>query len=283
MRLGAHLSIAGGLHKAVERAAETGCETLQVFLANPRGWALPIASEDDAARFRDARSARAISPVVAHMPYLPNLGSADADIYAKSVASLRVHLELCDRLGIEYLVMHLGKSKQTSEEEAIARMTQAIDELYCRRPRAVRLCLENTAGQGNEIGWDFATLGRIMNSTTAPERLGLCVDTCHAFAAGYDLRDDAAVVAAVAEIDRHVGLERLCVLHLNDSLRELGSRRDRHAHIGEGRLGDEAFRCILAHPRLNALPGILETPQDAPGDVERNLARLRSLLPRRAS
>lgn len=277
MRLGAHLSIAGGLHKAVQRAAGLGCDTLQVFLSNPRGWNVAPLGTADVQAFLDARQAHRITPVVAHMPYLPNVGSTDPDIYRKSVDSLSQTLDLCDQCGIEFLVMHLGKSKDSPVEEAIARMVAAIDRTYLASERKVILCLENTAGQGTEIGQDFETLGCILNATADPSRLALCLDTCHAFAAGHDLRTRKGLDAVLRDIDRHIGLERLRVLHLNDSLKELGSRRDRHAHIGEGFLGRTAFGAIVNHPRLRHLPGLLETPYEDETELARDLAVLRQL------
>ena len=280
MRLGAHESIAGGLHRALERARSVGCETVQLFVKSNRAWAVRPLSDDDVTRFQAEVAASAIHPVVGHASYLLNLASPDETLWRRSRDMLIVELQRCERLQIPYLVLHPGSHMGAGEEAGLNRVAQALGALHAATPGfRSRILLENTAGQGTNLGCRFEHLAWLIEHTPAGERLGVCLDTCHLFAAGYELRTAAGYAATMASFDRLVGLERLQAVHLNDCGGGLGSGRDRHVHIGQGAIGLEGFRCLLNDRRLAGLPGLLETPKgnDLREDVE-NLAVLRALF-----
>ena len=288
MRVGAHLSIAKGLSHALDLACKHRCQTLQVFVGNPRSWHTPPLHPAAIDAFRERRRELAakpstrIEPVVAHMPYLPNLSSAKPDIDTQSRAVLADQLRRCAQLGIEYLVVHMGKHEHAPREAALERMARAVGDVLADFDGETMLLLENTAGQGTETGQTMQEIGALLAMLPAHGRVGVCLDTCHLFAAGYDITDAKALRALVEELDAHIGRERVRVLHVNDSRKPCGSRVDRHAHIGDGCIGEAEFRRVLSHPAFRGLPGILETPQDDTGEVDRNLARLRRCLRRAA-
>lgn len=284
-RLGAHVSTAGGVSTAFPRAAELGCDALQVFVKNANAWrAKPLpAAEIDA--FRAAHggtpgpSAPAPLPLVAHAGYLINLCSPKPDVHEKSQAALIDELERCTSLGVPGLVLHPGAHLGTGEDAGIDGIARALDAVHAALPGAsARVLLENTAGQGTVLGSRLEQLAAIVARVDAPERVGICLDTCHAFAAGYDLRSDEGYAAFVDEVARTVTLERVAAVHLNDSRFGLDSHKDRHASIGEGELGREAFARWLADPRWGDVPMVLETPlgDDGLGHA-RDLATLRAL------
>jgi len=280
VRLGAHESIAGGLHKAFDRAASVGCEAVQIFVKPNRSWAVPPLTEQDVSLFRAKAEATDIRPVVAHTSYLLNLASPKDDLWRKSTDTLIIELERCHRLGVPWLVLHPGAHVGSGEEAGLARMALALGEVH-RATRALRarILLETTAGQGTKLGYCFEHLAWLLDQTPEGERLGICLDTCHVFAAGYELRTPEGYAATVETFDRLIGLERLKVLHLNDSKGALGSRKDRHQHIGEGHIGLAGFRRVLNDPRLAEVPGLLETPKgDDLHEDQENLAVLRGLL-----
>lgn len=277
MRIGAHVSIAGGIEKGLLRAVELGCETVQIFLANPRSWKHAPLRDETVEAFRRIRAneAAGIHPVVVHIPYLPNLASFNDEIFEKSVATLRDHLERCDRLGIEFLVTHMGKG---SGEKSLNRMVEAIKRAYGDRLFETCLLLENTAGQANEMGFEIEEITKLTVMMPQGISRGICIDTCHAFAAGYDASSRNGAEHIVRIVRQEVGIESLKVLHVNDSLKPMGSRRDRHGKIGEGHIGLEGFRGFCGHPRIKRLPGILETPRDTDEDLARQILSLRSVL-----
>ena len=281
--LGAHQSVAGGLYRALERGREAGCEAIQVFTRSSRQWAARPLGEDDVRAFTAARAATGIRAVFAHDCYLFNLASPDETLRRRSVRELIDELERCARLGIPYLVTHPGAHCGPGEAAGLAAAARSLGEVLaaCRGYPAT-VALENTAGQGTQIGARFAGLERLLSDTRDGDRLRLCLDTQHAFAAGYDLRADVGYEAMVAELDATVGLERLVAFHLNDAKKGLGSRVDRHEHIGRGHLGRAAFRRLLCDPRFRDLPMCLETPKSADPDDHRddrrNLGVLRRLL-----
>ncbi len=280
MRLGAHESIAGGMHKAFRRAASVGCEAVQIFVKPNRSWAVPALSEEDVALFRAEAKATAIRPVVAHTSYLLNLASPKDDLWHKSIETLIIELERCDRLGVPWLVLHPGAHVGSGEGAGLTRMARALGEVHqAVRSSQTRILLETTAGQGTKLGYCFEHLAWLLERTPEGERLGICLDTCHVFAAGYELRTPKGYVATMGSFDRVIGLERLKALHLNDSKGELGSRKDRHEHIGKGQIGLEGFRHMLNDPQLRSLPGLLETPKsDDLHEDEENLTVLRGLM-----
>ena len=280
MRLGAHESIAGGLHRAFNRAQSVGCDTMQIFVKSNRSWAVKPLSEEDIARFKAQAEETNIQPVVGHTSYLLNLGTPDEALWTKSRDTLIIELERCEALGIPYLVLHPGSHVGTGEEAGLARVAQALGEVHAATPGFhAQILLETTAGQGTNLGYCFEHLAWLMEHTPERERLGICLDTCHVFAAGYELRTLEGYTATMETFDRIIGLGQLKALHLNDSKMELGSRKDRHEHIGQGHIGLEGFRHVLNDARLAGLPGLLETPKSADLHEDReNLAVLRSLV-----
>lgn len=279
MRLGAHESIAGGIHKAFDRAQSVGCDALQIFVRPNRSWAVPPLTDDDVALFRARAVDTGIRPVVAHSSYLLNLASPKEDLWQRSIDTLIIELGRCETLGVPWLVLHPGAHVGTGEETGLARMAQALGDVdAATEGYNSRILLENTAGQGTRLGYRFEHLGWLLDHTAGGERLGICLDTCHMFAAGYDLRTPGGYAATMEGFERTIGLERLKAVHLNDSKGEVGSRRDRHEHIGKGTIGLAGFRRLLNDPRMTGLPGLLETPKGVDLQEDReNLAVLRSL------
>jgi deoxyribonuclease-4 len=278
--LGAHQSVAGGVEKALDRGQEAGCDTIQIFVKNPNRWVSKPLAEENISAFREAVTKTGIWPVFAHSLYLINLATTDDSLWARSLDALQDGLERCELLGLPGLVLHPGSHKGAGEEVGIARVIAALDEAHARQPALhAQVWLEITAGQGDHLGYSFAQLQAMIEGVKEPERLGVCFDTAHAFAAGYELRTREGYEATWAEFDATVGMNRLKAIHLNDSKRELGSRVDRHEHIGQGLLGLEPFRFLVNDPRLRGLPMTLETEKgpDLAEDKE-NLSLLRSLI-----
>ncbi len=281
-RFGAHLSVAGGLEKAFEAAAELGCDCLQIFVKNQRQWSAPPLDEEQIRRFRSA-ARHGARPVVAHASYLLNLASPDSAIRRRSVLALIDELTRCETLGVRRLVVHPGAHLGAGLDAGIARIAASLDEAHEATPGfRVRVLLETTAGQGTTIGHEPAHLGRILHAVRQPERLGVCVDTCHVFAAGYDLRTADGYERLLADLARHVGLRRIHCIHVNDSKTPCNARRDRHEHIGRGRIGRAGFARLVNDRRLADIPKILETPKGEDGrgvDLDRvNLRRLRRMI-----
>jgi deoxyribonuclease-4 len=289
-RFGAHMSIAGGMHRAFERAAEAGCDCLQVFVKNQRQWNARPLTGDEIEAWQAAAERTGIGPVVAHATYLINLASPDRAARRKSLEAFVVELQRCEQLGIEGLVVHPGshmddndETRSVSERDGCRRVAAALREAIDRLgPARVRPLLEVTAGQGTCLGHRFEHLAEIIEASGCGDRVGVCFDTCHALAAGYDLASDAGWQATRKSLERSIGLRRLACFHLNDSMRERDSRVDRHTHIGAGHVGTAGFRRIVNDPAFRRIPMILETPKgtDERGrDYDRlNLARLRRLV-----
>jgi len=276
IRVGCHVSIAGSLSDAVGRAEKRGCDCFQIFSRNPRGWRFKDLADVDIAGFREQLAASGLGPVVDHMPYLPNLASPKGEVYEKSVVTLTAELGRCDALGIPYLVMHLGSHLGAGIEEGRKRLIDGILQAFDAAAGEVRLLLENTAGTKNGLGGAFEEIALILDALPE-ERTAVCFDTCHAFAAGYDLRDAEAVGESLDRFDGAIGLERLHVVHCNDCKGALGSHLDRHEHLGLGAIGEEGFRAFLAVPAIRRLPLICETPVDERRDDAGNIRRLREL------
>ncbi|MEW5762046.1 MAG: deoxyribonuclease IV [Bacillota bacterium] len=280
MPLGAHMSIAGGLDKAVLRGKSIGCETVQIFTKNTNQWRARPLTPEEVARFKEAQAETGINPVFGHTSYLINLGSPDEELWQKSVDSFLVEMERCAALGLPYLVTHPGAHMGAGEDIGLRRIARALNEILERTvDSGVMVLLETTAGQGSNLGYRFEHLALLLEESAYPDRLGVCYDTCHTFAAGYDLRTPEAFSRTFEAFEATIGLHRLKAIHLNDSRGDLGSRVDRHEHIGLGKLGLDAFRLLLNDPRFRELPMVLETPKgpDLKEDVE-NLATLRSLM-----
>jgi deoxyribonuclease-4 len=279
-RLGSHISIAGGVDRAIMTARDVGCEALQIFVKSSNQWRAAPFRAGEVERFQANLKETGLGPVVAHDSYLINLCSPDDALWEKSLEAFRIELERCEALGIPFLVTHPGSHVGSGEEAGLSRLARAIDRVHSAHPQhRVRILLETTAGQGSGLGNRFEHLSAVLRSVDQPQRMGVCLDTCHVFAAGYDLRSPAAYRESLERFDSTVGLEKLMAIHLNDSKRELGSRVDRHEQIGKGQLGVEAFRLLLNDPRLTAIPMVLETPKGPDYEEDRvNLALLRSLM-----
>ncbi len=286
--VGAHQSIAGGIHLAFERAERAGCRTLQVFTKNASQWRAKPLEASDIGNYKTAASKSTIAPVIAHDSYLINLCARDPSIRKRSLLAFIDEIERCAALGIPYLNFHPGAHMGQGEETGIARIIEALNEAHSRtRQCDVRSVVETTAGQGTVVGYRFDQLREIIDGVEDRARMGVCIDTCHVFAAGYDLRSRDAYAATMREFGDVVGFERLVALHVNDSKGDLGSRRDRHEHIGAGFIGREGFKNIMTDPRLARIPKILETPkgEDLREDVMnlRLLRRLARSSPRRVA
>jgi deoxyribonuclease-4 len=278
--LGAHQSIAGGVEKALGRGQEAGCDTIQIFVKTPSRWVSKPLAEENVVAFRAAVAETGIWPVFAHALYLINLATPDEALWRKSLDALTDDLERCERLELPGLVIHPGSHMGRGEEAGLTRIIAALDEVHTRLPGyKVQVWLETTAGQGDQLGYRFEHLQAMIAGVQAPERLGVCFDTAHAFAAGYELRTREGYQETWATFDRLLGLDRLRAVHLNDSKRALGSRVDRHEHIGQGLLGVEPFRLLLNDTRFHGVPMTLETEKgpDLAEDKE-NLRLLRSLI-----
>ena len=267
------MSIAGSIDRAVDNAVERGCSAFQIFTSNPRGWHARPIPEADAAQFRRKvkESGIGAGATVAHMPYLPNLASPDPNLFEKSAAALEREVERCGQLGIPFLVTHLGSHMGSGEEAGMDRLEEGLGRA-AGIDNGVTVLLENTAGQKNSVGSDFGQWGQLLRRLRPARRFGACLDTCHAFAAGYDMRTKKAVRDVFAQMDEKVGAGRLKVLHLNDSKGELGGRRDRHEHIGLGAIGPEGMGAAVRAAAKADIPVVLETPIDEvrseAGDIE---------------
>lgn len=276
--LGVHTSTAGGLPKAVERARELGCRAFQLFTANPRQWSLQPVEADTAAAFHRALRESGITAVVSHAGYLLNLASPRAELCRKSLEALHAEYMRCQQLGISILVLHPGSCPPEERLMGLRRIAESLTSVLEGNSAPLRLCLELTAGYGNTLGSSLEELAAILEASRHPERLGICVDTCHALAAGYRLDTEEGYAAFWSRFEELFGREALCVLHLNDSAHPAGSRRDRHAHIGLGYCGPTCFSQLLLDPRWSATPMILETPKGTDTRADRlNLLVLRRL------
>lgn len=274
------MSIAGGVHTAVERALRAGCTTLQMFVKNNNQWNGKPITEEEAETYKAALSEARIGPVVVHDSYLINLCAVDDGILQRSRAALKDELDRCELLGVEYLNLHPGSHMGRGEEEGIARIAESLNVVHDQtRGYRVRSVLETTAGQGSAIGYRFEHLRSIIDAVESKERMAVCVDTCHIFAAGYDISNEQGYEETFRDFDAIIGLDRLVAFHVNDSKKGLASRVDRHEHLGKGTIGLNGFRYLMNDDRFRSVPKILETPksEDLHEDIE-NLATLRGLL-----
>lgn len=272
-----HVSIAGTIDQAVDRAVESHCDTFQIFTRNPRGWRVSNLEPEEIESFKSKLKQHNIGPVVSHMPYLPNLSSPKDDFYEKSVEALVGEVERCTLLKIQYIVIHLGSHLGLGREAGLKRLVGALNLATVKVKGDLRILLENTAGQANSMGSKFEELREIIDRSRHPKRLGVCLDSCHLYASGYDLHTSKSVKATLERFEDIVGVEELKVVHLNDSKNGLGSGLDRHEHIGMGYIGQEGFRALLHHPSIRELPLILETPIDERRDDQENLQMVREL------
>lgn len=260
MILGKHVSIAGGLEKAFKRAADIGCNAVQIFVKNPRGWKMREVEAEEAEKFRAERKKYNINPVVVHAAYLINLASPKDKLWEKSISALKSEYERCDRLGAEYLIFHPGSHTGSGLEKGIERIAAALNNILGEVDSKTMILLENTAGAGTSIGESFLQLKEIINQVDQSERLGVCIDSCHAFTAQYNLAEEEGLEELISDFNKIIGLEQLKVIHLNDSKYDCCSNKDEHAHIGQGKIGSKAFKRLINHPKLKEKVFILETP-----------------------
>ena len=279
MQVGLHVSISGSIDRSVDNAVATGCSAFQIFTRNPRGWDAKPLSTNDAANFKKKLAASKIDrfATVAHMPYLPNLSSPENDPFAKSLNSLINEIKRCSKLGIPYLVAHLGSHKGTGDEKGIEKLVKAFTKAAKETKDDVTILLENTAGQKNSVGSDFEQLGSILFQLKPEKRFGVCIDTCHAFAAGYDLRTEKTTAAALEKFEKAIGFEHLKIIHLNDSKGEIGCNIDRHEHIGLGYIGEIGLARVIKFANSKKIPIILETPIDDRRDDLGNIKKVKEL------
>jgi deoxyribonuclease-4 len=276
---GAHVSIAGGLHKAFERGDALQCRAIQIFLKNTNQWKAKQLGEADRELFQNARKKSGIKAIVAHDSYLINLASPDPELYEKSLAAFVEELHRANFLGVPCLVLHPGAHTGSGVPAGISRVAKALSRALREVGPPVQILLENTAGQGSCLGHRFEHLADILEKMKDPERAGVCLDTCHMFAAGYDIRTREGYEQTIREVDLRIGPGKIQAFHMNDSKKDLGSRVDRHCHIGQGFIGINAFRYLMNDTRFSSVPKILETPKGPGIEEDRmNLATLAGLL-----
>ena len=280
MIFGAHVSTEGGLAAAFARAEEAGCDAFQIFTRNRAAWKSRALGEEQVRAWRSRWKASTISRVVAHASYLLNIASPAKDLRRRSADALRDELERCEALGIPFLVLHPGSHMGAGEAEGLERAAESIDRVHAAtRGFRARILIETSPGHGSSVCHRFESLGALLRMVADPERLGACVDTCHIFAAGYELRTEKGYAATLEALDREIGIDKVSCIHVNDSKRELGSRVDRHEYIGKGCLGLRAFRRLVNDGRLEKIPLILEISPGPRNDKNKeNLEVLRSLV-----
>ena len=273
------MSIAGSIDRAVDNAVATGCTAFQIFTRNPRGWAAKALASKDISKFKEKLAASKIDrfATVAHMPYLPNLSNPEDDPFARSLSSLIDETKRCSRLGIPYIVAHLGSHKGAGDKKGIEMLIKAFTKAATGTPDDVMILLENTAGQKNSVGSDFEQLASILFQLKPAKRFGICFDTCHAFAAGYDMRTEKDAASTLEKLKKAVGFEHLKILHLNDSKGELGCNLDRHEHIGLGHIGEKGLSYVIKSINAKKIPIILETPIDERRDDIGNIKKVKEL------
>lgn len=277
-RLGVHTSISGGLHLSLERANALGCNTLQIFSHNPRGWAVKRITGEDVSLFKSLRLRFDISPVFIHSSYLINMASKDSVLTGRSVDLLVTELQRADTIGADYVVLHTGSSAGEDQKDARERAISSLNMVSQSGNWKAGVLIENTAGERGDISSRVEAMAEIMSGVKERLISGICFDTCHAYAAGYDIREERGVRALSREIKKHIGLDKIKLVHLNDSKGVLGSHIDRHEHIGAGRIGEDGLRRFINHKPLCGVPLILETPKKNETDDPVNLERVRKML-----
>ena len=278
MKVGVHTSIAGGVEKAAVHAKKIGCDTFQMFSANPRGWKALDPTPEECQRFRETRASWGLAPVAVHDNYLINLASADSVIRERSIKAFRGEIERALALGADYLITHPGSAKGATPRRALRTFVEAmLRAAQGMQLNGLMILIENTAGQGSALGRSFEELAEIVAGTSKELPVGACIDTAHCFEAGYPIHTKAGLPGMLRTLDSTVGISKVRIIHANDSKTAFASHADRHQHIGKGAIGIAAFRRIVRHPELRAIPFICETPIDRPGDDKRNLGVLRRL------
>ena len=282
MKLGAHMFITGGLHKAIEHGEELGCESIQIFTKSNRSWKAKEITDEAIDAFLTKSSETKVSPVFTHNTYLINLCSTDKIKLENSYTGMLVELERAEKLELPYTVLHPGSHLGIGEEKGLKRIADNLRQLFSETEGyKIKVLLETMAGQGTNLGYKFEHLATLLNLIDYPDRTGTCFDTCHAFTAGYDFRTEKGYEEVISAFDSIIGLNHLLVFHLNDSLKECGSRVDRHEHIGKGYIGIEGFKHFLNDQRFKSIPGVLETPKGKDyAEDKKNLKVLRGLIDR---
>jgi deoxyribonuclease-4 len=277
VRFGFHISIAGGFSNVIERATRLGCETAQIFTGSNKQWKRTPLDPDVVAGFRASLKEAQLHPLTVHLFYLPNLATPDEELLERSRQALSAELERSSILGADFLVLHPGAYKNSSPDKGISRVSQSLNRaILAADEEKVKILVENTSGGGTRLGGSFDDLARIIDGVDKKDSVGICFDTAHAFQAGYPLHTSKGLEDTLARIDHLIGLDKLLLMHLNDSKTHLGSHNDRHWHIGEGEIGIEVFRRIINHPKLKHLPAIMETPSMPDAD-NRNMATVKRL------
>jgi len=278
MRFGAHMSIAGGIHNAPLRGKEAGCTTIQIFTKNSNQWKARELSQEEIEQFKKNQKLTRIFPIVAHDAYLINIASPDDTIYKKSLDALFIEMKRTEALGLPYLIMHPGAHLGSGEKNGLSKIALSLNILHDKsKDFKMKILLETTAGQGTVLGYKFEHFASIFECIKNKDRLGICLDTSHIFAAGYNIRTKKGYDETIKTFDRIIGLEKVKVFHINDSKKPLGSRVDRHEHIGRGFIGKEGFKNLLRDERFTSHPMILETPKDFEGADIINLKLLRKI------
>ena len=278
MRIGLHVSIAGKIYESLERAHALGCNTMQIFSRNPRGWQVSKLERRDVEEFRSLKLKYDIKPVVVHIPYIINLSTPKASLYKMSIDSYIEDIARADSLGAEYFVTHLGSHVGSGEDSGIERFSDGLNEVISKAKPNTTILLENTAGSGSLIGYKFEHLKRIMSNLKDTKKVGVCLDTAHTFESGYDIKTKKGLEDTLKEFDRALGLGLIKVVHFNDSLSKFGSHVDRHQHIGKGEIGLEAMGRIINHPGLKDAAFIMETPKESDKDDKRNIAAAKKMV-----
>lgn len=277
--LGAHISAAGGLHKSIDRAEEIGCTTMQIFTKNNKAWFAPEITKEEAELFKKAYKESKLARIMVHTSYLINIASANESVERKSIAALKHELHRCEQLEIPYLILHPGSHLGAGDEKGIKKISKNLDLVLEKATGKTKILLETMAGQGTNIGYKFGQLSEIIDSCSSKKLLGVCLDTCHIFNAGYDISTKESYQKVIKDFYKEIGIKRLEAIHLNDSETELNSRKDRHANIGEGVIPMKTFELIMNDKRLEKIPKVLETPTDAAGKIhEREIKLLKKLV-----
>jgi len=276
--LGAHVSIAGGLYKAIERGQSIGCTTIQIFTKSNRQWRAKKLTDEDIKNFKSAQQQSDVKSVVAHASYLINLAAINTEVREKSIYALIEELQRCDALAIPYLVLHPGSSTNGSDKAGLDKIIDALNIIFSKHTIKTTLLLETMAGQGSSLGSTFEQIAYIYKKSKVKKHLGVCIDTCHIFAAGYDFRTKDNYEKTWNEFDKVIGLNLLKVIHINDSKKDYASKVDRHANIGKGNIGLEGFRLLFNDKRFFAIPKILETPDGTLPEFAKDIATIKSLL-----
>ncbi len=276
--IGAHMSISGGLNNAFERGKVVGCTTMQIFTKNNRQWKAKPLIKDDIMLFEQTKKEHEITPLVAHATYLINIGSPNKEVEKKSIECLALELKRCNKLGIKYLVLHPGSHNKTDEQSCLDRINKNLNAIFKKDDGNTIVLLETMSGQGSSVCYTFEHIAYLLKNSKHKNRLGVCFDTCHVFAAGYDIRTKSTYEKTIQTFDEIIGLKHLKIFHINDSKKELGSRVDRHEDIGKGKIGKKAFKLLFNDEQFFDTPKILETPKEKIEDDIRNITVIKSLL-----